>query len=274
MPKLAIQEDMLPGRRIDEQIANAQQLNLTGVEFWAEGLTERIPEIADALQARDIAACGVNLGRWDGYLSSDLATRELAIGRMRQAMADAVDLDAEYVSFVPHFGTTTMPDLTPYQTPLDLEKEMMIWLLRTVSDLAYAMGVQLVMQPINRYETHFMNRVEQAKYFRKKIKDHPHVTIAPNLFHMALEEDDICETLTTYQEDIGMIYVADSNRRLPGNGLIPFQQIGDTLKAMSYEGWLVLECGRPRNNHALAYQYRDALPTCCNLLRECGVIPT
>ena len=55
-------------------------------------------------------------------------------------MADAVDLEAEYVSFVPHFGATAMPDLTPYQTPLDLEKEMMIWLLRTVSDLAYAMG--------------------------------------------------------------------------------------------------------------------------------------
>lgn len=238
MPKLAIQEDMLPGRNIIEQLTNASHLQLSGVEFWADGLTTRIPEIADALEKTDMLACGVNLGRMDGYLSPDLHARESAISRMRQAMADAIDLNAEYVSFVPHYGATQMPDLTPYHTPLDLEKEMMIWLLRTVSDLAYALGIQLVMQPINRYESHFMNRVEQAKFFRQKIKDHPHVMIAPNLFHMALEEDNIFKTLKTYEADIGTLYLSDSNRRLPGQGLIPFDKVGETLKTINYEGWL------------------------------------
>jgi sugar phosphate isomerase/epimerase len=272
MPKLAIQEDMLPGRTVHERLSNAKRLNLSGVEFWADEVTERVPEIASALEQTGLSACGINLGRIDGYLSPDLQTREQAIGAMRQAMADAVDLNAEYVSFVPLFGTSLMPDLTPYRTPIDLEKEMMIWLLRTVSDLAYAIGTQLLMQPINHYETHFMNRVEQAKYFRKKIKDHDHVKIAPNLFHMALEEDDINATLQVHQEDIGVIYLADSNRRLPGHGLIPFNSLGKTLKTMNYDGWLVLECGTPQHNHDLAYLYYDALPTCIEMMTKHAII--
>lgn len=272
MPKLAIQEDMLPGRTVHEHLSNAKHLNLSGVEFWADDLTERVPEIASALEQNNMSACGVNLGRVDGYLSPDLQTRETAIGLMRQAMANAVDLGADYVSFVPLYGASGMPDLTPYRSPIDLEKEMMIWLLRTVSDLAYAIGTQLLMQPINHYETHFMNRMEQAKFFRKKIKDHPHVKIAPNLFHMALEEDDLNATLQTYQDDIGVIYLADSNRRLPGHGLIPFESVGETLKTINYEGWLVLECGNPSQNQHSAYQYYDMLPACCKMLETNGVI--
>lgn len=272
MPKLAIQEDMLPGRTIDEQTANAKYLDLSGIEFWADGLTDRIPDVITAMNAHDMAACGVNLGRLDGYLYPDLETRELAISRMRQAMADAIDLEAEYVSFVPHYGAPVMPDLTPHQTPYALEQEMMIWLLRTISDLAYALGIQLYMQPINHYESHFMTRVDQAKYYRKKIKDHPHVKIAPNLFHMALEEDDINSTLTTHQDDIGMIYLSDHNRKLPGQGLIPFDTFGKTLKSIAYNGWLVLECGHPGHNYQMAYAYFDALPACHQNLKHFGII--
>lgn len=272
MSHLAIQEDMLPGRTVLERLENAKYLGLSGVEFWAEGLTARVPEIAPALQQSGMKATGVNLGRLDGYLSPDWETRDNAVSTMRQAMADAIDLGADYVTFVPHYGAPTMPDLTPYHTPLDLEKEMMVWLLRTVSDLAYALGTNLYMQPVNHYESHFMTRMDQAKHFRTKIKDHPHVKVASNLFHMAMEEDDIFATLLKYKDDIGMIYLADSNRRLPGQGLIDFHKVGETLKAMDYQGWLVLECGRPQQNHNVAYRYFDGLPACSGMLKNCKVV--
>lgn len=272
MSKLAIQEDMLPGRSAQERLDNASYLGLDGIEFWADGLTARVPDISKALEQSSVKAVGVNLGRLDGYLSPDWQVRDKAISTMRQAMADALDLGAEYVSFVPHYGAPIMPDLTPYHSPIDLEKEMMIWLLRTVSDLAYALGVQLHMQAINHYETHFMNRIEQAKFFRKKIKDHPHVMIAANLFHMAMEEDDLNTCLLTHKDDIGVIYLADNNRRLPGAGLIDFSRVGTTLKEMEYTGWLVLECGRPGQNQATAYRWFDGMSACTTMLKFCGVM--
>jgi sugar phosphate isomerase/epimerase len=269
MPKLAIQEDMLSGKTIQERLSNAKRLGLSGVEFWADGLDVRLPDIVTALQETGLAVSGINLGLSDGYLSPDLETRETAIGRMREAMATAIDLEADYVSFVPHYGKSNMPDLTPYSSPADLQKEMMIWLLRTVSDLAYAMGTMLVMQPVNHYESSFMTRMDQAKFFRKKIKDHPDVKIAPNLFHMAMEEDDLMVSLQQYQDDIGVIYLADSNRRLPGQGFLPWDTIGNTLKAMEYDDWLVLECGQPGQNHDNAFHYYDTFGDCYDVLQSC-----
>jgi len=272
MPKLAIQEDMLPGRSVHERLSNAKQLGLSGVEFWADDLGARVPEIVSTLEETGLSACGINLGMSDGYVSADLNTREHAIGKMRQAMADAVDLEADYVSFVPHYGKSDMPDLTPHSTPTDLQKEMMVWLLRTVSDLAYAIGTLLVMQPVNHYETDFMQTVAQAKFFRTKIKDNAHVKIAPNMFHMALDEDDLLNALTTHSDDIGALYIADSNRRLPGQGFLDWSAIGEALKTMEYDGWLVLECGKPGRNHDNAYQYYDGLPACRDMLQGCGMI--
>ena len=272
MPKLAIQEDMLPGQTVHERLSNARHLGLDGVEFWADRLDARLPEIADALAASGMAACGVNLGQGGGWLAADFQTRQQAIDAMRQAMTGALDLEAEYVSFVPHYGPSDLPDLTPYAAPTDLQNELMIWLLRTVSDLADALDTQLAMQPVNHYETDFMTRVKQAGRFRKKVSSHPQITIAPNLYHMALEETDLLAALHAHQDDIGVIYLADSNRRLPGHGFLPFADIGKTLKAMKYEGWLVLECGQPGSNQDQAFQYYDQLPDCRRFLQANAVI--
>jgi sugar phosphate isomerase/epimerase len=261
--KIAVQETMLHGRSMVDKLTHAQQLGIDGIEFFAESLTERVPEISAVMQNLDIRASAVNLGRIDGYLSPVLAEREHAISAMRQAMADAVDLGAEHVVFVPHFGGPRMPDLTPYRAPIELDSEMMIWLLRTVSDLAYAIGVELDMLPVNHYESYFMNRVEQAAFFRRKIKDHPHVKIAANLFHMAMEETDIIATLREHSQHIGYLYLSDTNRRLPGQGMLDFGAVAAVLREINYAGWITLTCA----DHFM----RPAdLPQSFSYLKSCG----
>jgi len=271
--QFAIQEDMLPGRSIAEKLQNAQMLGVEGVEFWAAGLTERVPEIAKALEQTGIRAAAVNLGRRDGYLSPILQERERAISEMRQAMTDAVDIGAGHVIFVPHFGGPRMPDLTPYRSPIELESEMMIWLLRTVSDLAYAIGVELDMLPINHYETYFMNRLEQAAFFRRKIKDHAHIKIAVSTFHMALEESNALEALRTHGKHIGYIHLADSNTRLPGQGLMDFPAAAGVLREIEYVGWLTFACGDPGNNHSRAARFMADLPASLALVKQAGLAP-
>jgi sugar phosphate isomerase/epimerase len=270
--KYAIQEDMLSGRTLRARLRHARELGVEGVEFWADGLTPRVPEVAAALAESGLSASAVNLGRIDGFLYPDARTRDRAVSAMRQAFADALDIGAAGVTFVPHLGANQQPDLTPFKTPIEIEYELMVWLLRGVSDLAYAIGVDLYMQPVNRYETHFMNRVEQAVHFRRQIKDHPHVKIAANLFHMALEEtnavDSLRAALQAEANDIGMIYLADSNRRLPGQGLLDFKAVMGVLRDCGYQGWLTLECGTPGQNHERANAFADALPTCLTWLKQ------
>lgn len=268
--RIAIQEGMLPGRGTQEKLKNARDLGFHGVEFAAEGLTARVQSIVEALQATGVAAAAVNLGRRNGYLSPELSERESAIGVMRQAMADAVDIGAAHVVFTPHFGGPRMPDLTPYRAPVELESEMMIWLLRTVSDLAYAIGVELDMLPVNRYESYFMNRLEQAAFFRRKIKDHAHVKAAVNLFHMALEEENLDAALRSHGKHVGYIQLADSNGRLPGQGLLDWVGIAAALGEFGYDGWLTYTAHRPTGRASPG----NDLPASLAVIRKAGLLKT
>ncbi|MFN8375712.1 MAG: sugar phosphate isomerase/epimerase [Anaerolineae bacterium] len=202
----------------------------------------------------------------------DVKARDAAVSHMRQAFADALDIGAAGVTFVPHRGENRQPDLTPFKTAIEIEYELMVWLLRGVSDLAYAIGVELYMQPVNRYESHFMNRLEQAVHFRRQQKDHAHVKVAANLFHMALEEAQPLASLSAALQaeagDIGQIYLADSNRRLPGQGLLDFAAVMRTIRDSGYQGWLTLECGAPGTNTEYANDYADAAPECLARLRH------
>lgn len=240
MPKLAIQECLLPGNSVSENVHHAAQLGLQGIEFRADNLDERLPEIAAALEGSAFAACGLNMGWRDGCLSADPATRYRAADALREALACALDLGAEYLTFVPQCGKSDLPDLTPYASAHELQRELLIWLLRGFSDLADVMECKLAMQPVNRYETSFITRLDQAARFRQQLDSHPMITTAANLYHMSLEERDLLESLRAHGDDISVIYLADNNRRLPGQGLLPFAAIGEILRSINYQGWLVL----------------------------------
>jgi len=268
--KFAIQEHLLPGRTTLERCQRAKKLGFAGIEVQAEGLEARLYELAAAVDTSELRVSAVHLGKLDGYLSPHLEKREAAIAGMRQAMALAVDLQAEHVIFVPQWGAPTTPNLTPYRSREEIASELMIWLLRTVSDLAYALGVTLDMQPRHRYHTSFMNTLAQAIRFSDEIKNHPHIRIAPVLFDLALEESDVAESLRQYGDRIGYLALSDSNGRLPGQGLLNFAEVASALKQHEYNGWLCISAEESvtTNDPYLLY---DALPTCLVHLRNAGL---
>lgn len=269
--KLAIQADMLPGRTIAEQIKLAKSLGFAGVDLWADAIDTHLIEIATALDETGLEVASIHLGQMDGYLSTDLAVRESAIGHMRESMATAVDLFCDNVVFVPQWGDLITPDLTPLRSAEELSSDLMIWLLRTVSDLAYALGTTLHMQPRHRYHTQFLNTIAQAVTFSDAIKDSEYVRIAPNLFDMALEEADPLATVATYSQRIGYLYLADSNGKLPGQGLYDWGQVAQTLQSSSYDGWLCLSAGDVVNSPTEQYKIYDGLSDSLALLRRIGL---
>lgn len=264
--RIAIRESLLPGRSLHDRAKQAAHWGVDGIEFEAQGLTARVPEVVSALAESGLAAAAVSMGHQDGYLAPDLSEREQAISNLRQAMADAVDIGAPHVVFVPHFGGPRMPDLTPYRSPIELESEMLVWLLRTVSDLAYAIGVELDILPVNHYESYFMNRLEQAIRFRQKIKNHPHIRVAANLFHLSLEEQDALSALRAAGPHLGYLYLADSNGRLPGQGTMDFAALAQLLREVEYDGWLALtdESQHPHHPPPLMHDW----PDCIRMLRQ------
>jgi len=109
-----------------------------------------------------------------------------------------------------------------------------------ISDYALKQDVELIIEPINRYETNFINNLsEGAKIIKKSKKNN--IKLMPDIFHMNIEEVSITGELVRFADLISYIHFADSNRLAPGQGHLNFPEIIHTLEALDYNGWVTIE---------------------------------
>jgi sugar phosphate isomerase/epimerase len=269
MMRIGLQEDMLPGATAAERFQFARDLGVDGIEVWGRALPERLEDLMRGCEASGLPVAAVNHGRFPSILDADPAVREQGLEALRGSIKCACDLGAAGVVFVPHFGPASLPDLTPWMSAPELEMELLNQHLRALEDFAEAFGVTLFVEPINRYETHFLNRLEQAAAVARKRK-HARVKIVADVFHMALEETDLAAAIRDHADVIGHVHLADHNRRLPGQGWTPFAEVAAALNDIGFDGWAVYEPDSPGANARHAARYRAELPASLAALRAAG----
>jgi sugar phosphate isomerase/epimerase len=112
--------------------------------------------------------------------------------------------------------------------------------LRALGRRASRQGVDILFEPLNRYETNLFNRAQDAAAFlsRRRIA---HVKLLCDLFHMNLEEASIPATLRAVARHVGHIHFADTNRRAMGLGHLDAAPIIAALRDIGYAGYLSAE---------------------------------
>lgn len=105
--------------------------------------------------------------------------------------------------------------------------------LHTVGDHAEEKGVVLAVEAINRYETQFLNTMQEASEFVLQI-DHPNVRTMADTYHMNIEEKDPADSVRKYGYLLQNLHLADSNRMAPGDGHFDFESVVRALKDISY----------------------------------------
>jgi sugar phosphate isomerase/epimerase len=116
-------------------------------------------------------------------------------------------------------------------------------LARSIQELyafAAPLGVELILEPVNRYETSLINSIQDAVEFIDQFSLPP-VKLLPDTFHMNIEDADFSESLKLAGDRIGHIHFADSNRAVPGKGHLQWDMIGKTLSEIGYSGTFGLE---------------------------------
>ena len=98
----------------------------------------------------------------------------------------------------------------------------------------------MLIEPINRYETNFINNAQQALELIDEI-NRPAVKLLVDTFHMNIEEVDLCETITKMNGALGYVHFADNNRLAPGKGHIDFPAIFKALINSNYHGFISAE---------------------------------
>ena len=105
---------------------------------------------------------------------------------------------------------------------------------------AAGMGVEILIEPINRYETNFINTADEAIALLEEL-NLPGLRILLDTFHMNIEEVSIMEAIRRAGSRLGYVHLVDSNRHAPGQGHLPFASILGVLDEIGFEGPLVAE---------------------------------
>ena len=113
--------------------------------------------------------------------------------------------------------------------------------IRDVGDHAATAGINLVIEPVNRYELNFVNSVLPDGIAIVDRVDHPNVKLMPDSFHMNIEDAHPEESILAAGSRVGYVQVADSNRWAPGQGHIDFRPFFEALSAVGYDDWVSVE---------------------------------
>ena len=100
-------------------------------------------------------------------------------------------------------------------------------------------GVELVLEPINRYEINTINSSMEGYAFIKETG--LPIGLLLDTFHMNIEDVDIHESFTTCGDLVKHVHFLDSNRLAPGMGHLDMKAFYETLQGIGYEGYLCLE---------------------------------
>lgn len=112
--------------------------------------------------------------------------------------------------------------------------------LKTLCKYAEKNGRQVCLEPLNRFETDFINTCDQGL---KMIKDVGSKALKLHLdtFHMNIEEKEQGEAIRKAGKTLGHFHACGSDRGTPGNDHIDWKPIASALRAIKYKGDVVIE---------------------------------
>ncbi|MHA1732560.1 MAG: sugar phosphate isomerase/epimerase family protein [Promethearchaeota archaeon] len=225
----------------EERVAFLRGLGFQGVELAALE-PEKLPasDLLATCESHGLAVSavgtgstflrfGYNFGTSDGHL------REKALDRVREYAKFASEFDAKVVLGLIR-GRYRLPDTR--ETAL----EYILECTRECGPIADEYGVDMVVEPINRFEIDSLNTVGETAEFLEQV-GHPRVKLMVDNFHVNLEEsrEFVEDELAKYVPFLAHVHLADTDRRAPGSGTFDYATFLGVLKSAGYGGFLSVE---------------------------------
>ena len=130
-----------------------------------------------------------------------------------------------------------------WQSTADERKKDLDLLVRELKELsayAHERGVVLCVEPLNRFETSFLNLASQAIEVVDRV-DHPGCGLLLDTFHMNIEERSVGEAIRAAGSRLKHLHACENDRGAPGSGHVQWTEVAEACRAINYTGPAVIE---------------------------------
>lgn len=226
--------------RLPEIARHVKQLGFDLLEIPIEG-TEDIDYAKAASVLNDLglgtSVCAA-VGADRDLIHEDAAVRANAMAYVRHCVDAAQTLGATSVVGPLYSAVGRTWQATADERKRDLD--LLVGELKELAAYAHGKGVVLCVEPLNRFETSFLNLASQAIEVVDRV-DHPGCGMLLDTFHMNIEERSIGAAIRAAGPRLKHLHACENDRGAPGSGHIQWQEVADACRAIGYTGPAVIE---------------------------------
>lgn len=227
------------GQDLKQSLSRLKELGYQGVELAVrDPETVEVELVKEAVQAYDLEVPAIGTGQ--AYLEEGLSLSS-PDPDVRQKTRERLK---KHVQFASIFKAGVIIGLIRGNIAGGVDssraKEWVIKGIRECCQAAQEKGIQLYLEPLNRYEINFINTLQEGAELIAEVGE-KNLGLLADTFHMNIEEPSIIGSLEDTAGLIGHVHVADSNRWAPGCGHLDFAGIVGALERVGYKGFLSAE---------------------------------
>jgi sugar phosphate isomerase/epimerase len=239
---------------LEVTVARLARYGYHAIEISGEPARYNPREVRPLLERHGIRCCGSVTLMTDGrdLISPDPSVRRSSVQYINDCLTMVHELGGQFLCVVPSTVGKTVP-------LADAEKEW-AWAIESLSrcaEWAERQQVRMGIEPINRFETCFINRGDQALALADAVGA-PNIGVVLDAFHINIEEADPLGAIRQAGPRLVDFHVADNNRKPPGEGALDWARLIGTLREAGYDGYLSSEFVLPMDRTPLgAQEYGD-----------------
>jgi sugar phosphate isomerase/epimerase len=234
---------------VEDTLATLAKQGYRAMEMFGEPSEVDAKKLLDSLNSYGLSVCGVT-GMW-GSISSDGWKRRLLssdpklVQASEQYVIDCLKLcntlgghEMNVCLFADEIKgfDRTHRIISPKEKELFAAKA--VPLMRLLCRRAADYGIQLVLEPLNRYSTPYCATAKDAIAIAQHVDS---LGILLDTFHMNIEEDMFKDAIQSSSTLLRHMHFADNNRKMPGFAHIDFSTIIKSLKEIGYQDYISFE---------------------------------
>lgn len=237
---------MVPGATLTEKARNLKAWNFEAIGVfqqyadWNDDIRDELMSLEEREGIRPVEFV-LEDEVYGNAMSDDDDLRQRCRAMYRQAAIVCAELGAVTEIEYQYGPQNPMPLFEPYQQLSAQQRKEFIEFYLEMLGIVEGTAGRVLLEPLNRYESRYLNSVSDNADIVDDVR-HAHAGLVPDTFHMSIEESNLGDALRQAGDRIVHMQLGDSNRLLPGQGLLDWHEIFGALAEVGFDGYVSLEC--------------------------------